>query len=115
LVIATSSLKSVLSELGLVDNFDSELRVPPITSLRAVDFVLREVELFRIKEERQATLAQLESVGFPTRDDGEGEGEEGERPLQIGIKKLLTIIEMARQEPENVGQRLVTALMGLGM
>jgi vesicle-fusing ATPase len=110
LVIATSSLKGVLNELGLVDNFDSDLRVPPIASLLAVDYVLRELELFRTTEERKATMAQLEGVGFPTRDE-----EEGERPLQIGIKKLLTIIEMARQAPENVGQRLLSALMGLGM
>jgi vesicle-fusing ATPase len=35
--------------------------------------------------------------------------------LQIGIKRLLSMIEMARQEPENVAERLTTALMGLGM
>ena len=31
----------------------------------------------------------------------------------IGIKKLLSIIEMARQEPEAVADRLVASLMGI--
>jgi vesicle-fusing ATPase len=33
--------------------------------------------------------------------------------MQIGIKRLLSIIEMARQEPDNVAERLMNALVGL--
>lgn len=35
--------------------------------------------------------------------------------MQIGIKKLLSIVEMARQEPDNVTERLLNGLIGLGM
>jgi vesicle-fusing ATPase len=111
-VIATTSLKSVLSELGLVEHFDSELLVPPITSLRSLDYVLREVELFQSSDERRGAIAQLQQAGFPIRSEDE---DASSARLQIGVKKLLTVVEMARQEPDNVAQRLTSALMGLGM
>lgn len=50
----------------------------------------------------------LEEAGFG-RDDGRSP------VLSIGVKKLLSLVEMARQEPHAVAERLVSALMGLGM
>lgn len=42
--------------------------------------------------------------------------DDGRSPvLNIGVKKLLSLVEMARQEPHAVAERLVSALMGLGM
>jgi vesicle-fusing ATPase len=110
LVIATSSLRLVLTELGLSEGFDSEMRVPPISNLQALEYVLREVELFPSGQERRAAIEMLQEAGFAS----DAEDETSSRS-HIGIKKLLSIIEMARQEPNNVGQRLYTALMGLGM
>jgi vesicle-fusing ATPase len=107
-VIATSSLRPVLTEIGLAE-FDSELRVPPISNLRSLDYVLKEVELFQTREERKQAIRMLEEAGFGSSQ------EELNAKLQIGVKKLLSIIEMARQEPDNVAQRLTSALMGLGM
>lgn len=100
----------MLTELGLSETFDSELRVPPISNLAALEYVLREVELFESSDERRTAVHMLEDAGFAltSQDDATSR-------LQIGIKKLLSIIEMARQEPENVAQRLTGALMGLGM
>ncbi|KAG5650118.1 hypothetical protein H0H81_000615 [Sphagnurus paluster] len=92
--------RPILEDIGFSETFDSELRMPPITTLRALEFVLREVELFKTSEERKQAIKSLEDAGFK---------------FQIGIKKLLSMIEMARQEPDNVVQRLVGALMGLGM
>ena len=109
LIIATSSMRSILGDLGLGEVFDSELRVPPITSLRALEYIITEVELFESSQERHAAIRLMSEAGF--RDQGT---EENSR-LQIGVKKLLSVIEMARQEPENVGQRMLSALMGLGM
>ncbi|ESK95109.1 vesicular-fusion protein sec18 [Moniliophthora roreri MCA 2997] len=108
LVIATSSLRPVLTEIGLTE-FDSELRVPPISNLRSLDYVLKEVELFQTREERKQAIRMLEEAGFGSTH------EDLNAKLQIGVKKLLSVIEMARQEPENVAQRLTSALMGLGM
>ncbi|GBE79862.1 AAA-domain-containing protein [Sparassis latifolia] len=112
LVIATSSLRPVLTDLGLSESFDSEMRVPPISTLRAVDYVLRELELFKTDKERRHAIAMLEQAGFGSAQD---DAEEGMLSLNIGIKKLLGMVEMARQEPEAVAERLTGALMGLGM
>ena len=99
----------MLVETQLSEVFDADLRVPPITTLSALDVVLREVELFQSDEERKRATKQIEEAGF-----GKDTGGYGGR-MEIGIKKLLSIIEMARQEPENVAERLVSALMGFKM
>lgn len=109
LIIATSSLRPILTDLGLSETFDSEMRVPPISNLKALERVLREVELFPSGDERRRALRMLEDAGLGSSQD------QLSSKLQIGIKKLLSIIEMARQEPENVAERLAGALMGLGM
>ncbi|KAF9464799.1 P-loop containing nucleoside triphosphate hydrolase protein [Collybia nuda] len=108
LIIATSSTRSILSDIGLSDTFDSEMRVPPIANLTALEYVLREVELFPSSDERREAIHMLKEAGFAGSDDLSSR-------LSIGIKKLLSMIEMARQEPDNVGQRLTGALIGLGM
>ncbi|TFK43822.1 vesicular-fusion protein SEC18 [Crucibulum laeve] len=107
LIIATSSLRPILTDLGLSETFDSEMRVPPISSLRSLEYVLREVELFPSDQERRDATRMLEEAGFGSDRSGLN------TKLQIGIKKLLSIIEMARQEPDNAAQRLTSALMGL--
>lgn len=109
LIISTTSLRPVLTELGLADVFDSELRVPPISDLRALEHVLRDVELFRTGDERRRAISMLQQAGLGGGPDGHGGS------LNIGVKKLLSVVEMARQEPQEVAERLTTALMGLGM
>ncbi len=104
LVIATTSLRPILTDLGLSESFDAEIRVPPLSSLTALEHVINEVDLIPNPRELQRTMEMLEQAGFGGQD---GNG------LNIGIKKLLSVIEMARQEPEAVGERLVTSLMGL--
>ncbi|KAF8461829.1 vesicular-fusion protein SEC18 [Russula ochroleuca] len=104
LVIATSSLRPMLTDVGLA-SFDAELRVPPITDLTALDHVLEAVELFRSSRDRARAVNMLRQAGMGP-DDGR---------LSIGVKRLLSVIEMARQEPEAVAERLTSALMGLGM
>ncbi|KAI0065735.1 AAA-domain-containing protein [Artomyces pyxidatus] len=108
LVIATSSVRPMLTDLGL-SSFDAELRVPPITSLLALDHVLDAVELFPSAKDRARAVAMLKQAGFG------GQDEDGTGRLSIGVKKLMSIVEMARQEPEAVAERLTSALMGLGM
>lgn len=108
LILATSSLRSILADLGLSETFDSEIYVPPITSITSLDRILREVELFPNESQRQDAIRMLTEAGFSTRGDGSSR-------LQIGIKKLLSIIEMARQEPDSVAERLLNGLTGLGM
>ncbi|PCH40892.1 AAA-domain-containing protein [Wolfiporia cocos MD-104 SS10] len=111
LILATSSMRPVLTDLGLSETFDSELRVPPISSLRAVDHVLEELELFPSAQERRNAIHMLEQAGFGS---AEAEEEEGTSRLNIGIKKLLSIVEMSKQEPDAAAERLTESLMGLG-
>jgi vesicle-fusing ATPase len=104
-VIATSSLKHVLTEIGLSEVFDSELYVPSISNLQPLEFVLHAVELFQSSQRSQGSLYACWNLGFTDDENG----------IHIGIKKLLSIVEMARQEPDNAVERLVGALMGLAM
>lgn len=110
MVIATSSLRPVLTEIGLSEAFDSELRVPPISNLDSLEYVLREVSLFSSGDDYRAAIQMLREAGFASSSQ-----DIGANGLHIGVKKLLSIVEMARQEPDNAAQRLVGALMGLGM
>lgn len=110
MIIATSSQRPILTDIGFAETFDSELRVPPISNLAALEYVIREVELFSSSEERQAAIQMLQEAGFASTSR-----DVTSSMLQIGIKKLLSIVEMARQEPESVAERLTGALMGLGM
>ena len=82
--------------------------MPPISSIEALEHVLTEVELFNNTADTRQAVAMLQEAGFG-RDDGQSPA------LNIGVKKLLSLIEMARQEPHAVAERLVSALLGLGM
>jgi vesicle-fusing ATPase len=82
--------------------------VPPISNINSLEHVLTEVELFNNATDTRRAVAMLQEAGFG-RDDGQSPA------LNIGVKKLLSLIEMARQEPQAVAERLVSALMGLGM
>jgi vesicle-fusing ATPase len=94
----------MLTDVGL-SSFDAELRVPPITDLTTLDHVLDGVELFPSPRDRTRAVNMLREAGIGT--------EKGR--LSIGIKRLMSVIEMARQEPEAVAERLTSGLMGLGM
>lgn len=71
-----------------------------------MEHVLRELELFPSDQHRKEAIRMLEDAGFGGRDDLSPN-------LQIGIKKLLSIVEMARQDPDTIAERLTGALMDL--
>ncbi|KIJ54882.1 hypothetical protein M422DRAFT_240970 [Sphaerobolus stellatus SS14] len=75
---------------------------PPITSLDAMEKVLEEVNLFSHRRGLETCMGMMQQAY-------------GSRKLQIGIKKLLNLIEMARQEPEDIGSRLVRAIVSFGI
>lgn len=106
--MATTSNRPILTDLGLSETFDAELRVPPISTLDSLVHVLDQVGLFRDHTQRDMAIGLLQQAGFDNHDETRSR-------LNIGIKKLLSVIEMSRQEPEAVAERLTTSLMGLGM
>ena len=97
LVIATSCT-TILNNLGFPKTFHSELLVPPISSLAAVDKVLGEVALFSSVQEKQRAIGMIDKRKmFPK--------------SRVGIKDLLQVIEMARQEENNIAERLVNSFL----
>jgi vesicle-fusing ATPase len=88
LILATTSQKNLLSQMDMEDVFDAEIHVPNITELRSVSKVLEEIKLFS-DTELQKSMEFLHHMGLDGR-------------LSIGIKKLLMICEMARQDVDKV-------------
>lgn len=97
----------MLTDLQMSEVFDANTYVPSISTLRSIKKVLREVNLFTREEELNRAMKLLQQAGF--NDD------EYETRQQVGIKKLLSIIEMARQEPDEVAERLAQGLANLRM
>jgi len=89
----------VLTKLRLA-SFDAVLYVASITDVTAVDRVLEAVELFRSTRDRAHVVGMLRQATS---------GMQGRR-LCISIKRLLSVIEMARQDHEAVGERLKSLL-----
>ena len=98
LVLATTSNKAMLNDMDMADAFLADIRVPDITSLRSVDHVLRETQLFATREEHARCLELLTKAGLGTQGR-----------IQIGIKKLLSEIEMARLD-DDPADKLTAAL-----
>lgn len=89
LILATTSNKPMLTDMEISDAFLADIRVPNITSLRSIDHVLRQTELFVNEEDQARCLGLLQSAGLAD-----------EERLNIGIKKLLSEIEMARLDDD---------------
>ncbi|KAK9720430.1 transport between ER and Golgi ATPase protein [Basidiobolus ranarum] len=100
LIIATASQRSILQQMDMIDAFNADIYVPNITQLSAVDIVLKELALFN-EQEHQSALSSLQH-------------ELQNQNVSIGIKKLLNVIEMARQDVDKV-EKLVSTMAGLGL
>ncbi|RKP35098.1 P-loop containing nucleoside triphosphate hydrolase protein [Dimargaris cristalligena] len=96
LILATTNQKAVLGEMGMLDIFNSEIRIPTIRDLSSVEVVLKELEVFS-PEERHFVINRLHTDGI-------------EQHLSLGIKKLIMIIEMARQDPTSKLEKFMTSL-----
>lgn len=90
-MICTTSNRPMLNEMELSEVFDAQIRVPAISSLQALDKVLREVELFTSEQEHRRCLETLQQAGL---------GQTGK--MNVGVKKLLNLVEMARQDQDKV-------------
>ncbi|WVQ83903.1 hypothetical protein IAT38_006047 [Cryptococcus sp. DSM 104549] len=101
LILATTSNRSILSDMDVLTTFDTDIPISPLTTLKHVDRCLREVQLFASPEDHQRALGMLQDARF---------GEEGRPELTVGVKKLLSMSEMARQDPDPAG-KLVASLI----
>jgi len=97
LIISTTSQKSILQEMDMLDSFNAEIYVPSIKSLSSIDIVLKEIDLFSDSERAYV----MENIRHEIKSNY----------VSIGIKKLLMIAEMARQDDDKVSKFVSTLLM----
>lgn len=83
------------------DFFDAEIFIPTINSVSAVEAVLKEVQVFT-DEELAQVIQQLRTSNL----DGK---------LNIGVKKLLMVAEMAKQDDVGTTDKFLTELMREGV
>lgn len=98
LILATTSQRHILEEMGMIPEFSNEIYIPPINTIEGIEIVLQTVDLFTEAEHHQA-MSYLRQSSIEDR-------------IAIGIKKLLMIIEMARQDEDKVG-KFVSAILAL--
>ncbi|KAF9897929.1 transport between ER and Golgi ATPase protein [Lobosporangium transversale] len=91
LVLTTTTRRHVLEEMDLMDSFSSELYVENLRTLEEVNFVVKDLQLFKSDDERRTAMATLAKSGI-------------ESKLSISVKKLLMTIEKARQDNDLVGR-----------
>ncbi|KAG2193738.1 hypothetical protein INT46_011349 [Mucor plumbeus] len=98
LILATTTQRQILDQMDMTDEFSAEIYVPTITSLEGIDTVLQQLELFS-DNERERALSILQQANM-------------DQKLTIGVKKLLMIIEMARQDEDKV-EKFVNTILAL--
>lgn len=106
LVIATTSNRPMLAEMDMLDAFATSIHVPSLSSLAAIDAVLGRLSFYGSTEDRSRFVQLMRQAGL----DQEGK-------VIIGVKKLISLVEMCRQEEQGQSQvdKLVTELVNLGL
>jgi len=84
LILATSTERSVLSQLDLLNNFDAEIAVPNVANHAELESVLGSLKLFAPRDQ-QIVLQQIEE-------------HTSTKSINVGIKKILMAAETARQD-----------------
>jgi vesicle-fusing ATPase len=97
LLISTTSQKNILQEMDMLNSFDAEIYVPSIKSLSSIDIVLKEIELFNDSERKYV----MKNISQEIKSNY----------VSIGVKKLLMIAEMARQDDDKITKFVSTLLM----
>lgn len=96
LIIATTTERSVLSQMDLLTSFDVEIGVPNVADHRELTYILRELQF--PEEEQMKTVRDLADAT-------------GRRDLNVGIKKILMGVETARQDHRDISGRFATVMI----
>ncbi|GAA5849414.1 hypothetical protein JCM9279_000898 [Rhodotorula babjevae] len=113
LILATTSNRAMLTEMDAMDAFATTVSVPALTSLSQISAVLDSVGLFPSSDqgaqaqggEKDRVMRALEQAGI------EQAARDGR--WAVGVKRLLGVCEMCRQDGERAGDKLVAELVGL--
>jgi vesicle-fusing ATPase len=85
--------------MELLDCFQADIHVRAISHINALLHVVHEMKLFASQNDFERFQQQLHPAGFYEDDK-----------FVIGVKKLLSLIELARQDT-NPGDRLLNGLL----
>jgi len=104
LVIGTTSNQSVLDQMGLVDCFSKVMHVDTLTDGKQIMEVIREVAAFSEADVAiiEKALSHGERIALP--------GAEPKTHINIGVKKLYMLMEMARQVSDNQAEKFLESL-----
>ncbi|CAO2654252.1 Nn.00g109850.m01.CDS01 [Neocucurbitaria sp. VM-36] len=91
LIFATTTERSVLSQLDLFSRFDAEIAVPNVNTQAELAHILRESGAFSDRDLQRAISEIQELAG-------------GSAEVGVGIKKILTGIETAKQDSDVPGR-----------
>jgi vesicle-fusing ATPase len=91
LILATTSNRNILTDMDVLSAFDADIPINPISSIESVVHVLDEVQLFSNSKDKARAVQMLREARL---------GEGGRPDLMVGVKKLLSMAEMARQDPD---------------
>lgn len=90
LIIATTTERSVLSQMGLLTSFDADIAVPNVANHRELAHILRELRAFPEEDQQRAVRELVDGTGT--------------RELNVGVKKILMGVETARQDEDMAGR-----------
>lgn len=96
LVLATTTSRAVLKQLDMYNSFNSDIRVPNVSTREELIYLLKQSEAFDDMQISQV----LDGIGSIT---GPMDA------ISVGVKKVLLGIETAKQDPDRVS-RLVSSI-----
>ena len=96
LVLATTTSRAVLKQLDMYNSFNSDIKVPNVTTRDELRYLLEQSEAFSYEQINQV----LDAIGSITSP---------REVISVGVKKVLLGIETAKQDPDRVG-RIVSAI-----
>ncbi|KAI9142196.1 P-loop containing nucleoside triphosphate hydrolase protein [Paraphysoderma sedebokerense] len=101
LIVCTTTSRNVLQQMDMLDVFTSETYVPAIQDLQSIEKVVSELKLFENQVDHDRAFGVLKgSMSAEVR-------------FSLGVKKLLGIIEMARQDDDRPGKFVEGLLEGM--
>ncbi|KAL1646388.1 transport between ER and Golgi ATPase protein [Diplodia intermedia] len=97
LILATTTERSVLQQLDLFSRFDAEIPVPNVNSQRELGFILEESRAFPSSDQVKSAIDEIQATT-------------GGSEVGVGIKKILTGIETAKQDPQDMAGRFAAVM-----
>ena len=90
LIFATTTERSVLTQLDLFNRFDAEIAVPNVNTQRELAHVLNQSGAFSERDQQRA-IGEIQEITSSAE-------------IGVGIKKILTAIETAKQDQDVPGR-----------